>query len=74
VPGTEAVQQGFGKRHDNPKKIKYPFDVIIPLGQKVIAENWHWVAADFEQEKRSKPVLREASKALLTFKRGSAVR
>jgi hypothetical protein len=67
---SEAVQQGFGKRHDNSTKIKHPFDVISPVGQKVIAENWAWVAADLEQEKRSKPILKEASTALESFKKG----
>ena len=66
----KAVQQGLGKRHDNPKKIKHPFDVISPLGQKVFAENWAWIAADLEGEKRSKPILREASKTLEGFKKG----
>jgi hypothetical protein len=65
-----AVQQGFGKRHDNPTKIKHPFDVISPLGQKVIAENWTWVAADLEGEKRSNTEIQIASEALSTFKKG----
>jgi hypothetical protein len=66
----QAVQEGFGKRHDNPKKYRYPFDVISPLGQKVVADNWHWVVTDFDQEKHSKPILREASAALASFKKG----
>lgn len=65
-----AVRLGLGKRHDNPKRFKYPFDVISPLGQRIVAENWHWVAADLHKEKRSKPILREASEALATFKKG----
>jgi len=64
-----AVQQGLGKRHDNPKKIKYPFDVISPLGQKIIAENWAWVLTDLEGEKRSNPQIQVASEALTTFKK-----
>jgi hypothetical protein len=67
---ARAVQLGLGKRHDKPKKHQYPFDVISPLGQKIIAENWDLVVADFEQEKQSKPILREASLALARFKQG----
>ncbi|KLK93671.1 hypothetical protein AA309_07395 [Microvirga vignae] len=48
----KAVALGCGKRHDNPKKIKHPFDVIGPLGQKVIAENLGWVMEDMTQEKQ----------------------
>ena len=42
--------------------------MISPLGQKIIAESWDWVVADLEQEKQSKPLLREASEALKRFK------
>ena len=45
----KAVALGYGKRHDNPKKIKHPFDVISPLGQKVVAENLGWVMEDMDQ-------------------------
>jgi hypothetical protein len=65
---AKAVQLGLGKRHDKPKKHRYPFDVISPLGQKIIAENWDWVGADLEQEKQSKPLRLEASQALESFK------
>jgi hypothetical protein len=64
----KAVALGYGKRHDNPKKIKHPFDVISPLGQKIIAENLGWVMEDMDQEKRSKPQFQVASQALATFK------
>jgi hypothetical protein len=67
---AKAVQLGLGKRHDKPKKHRYPFDVISPLGQKIIAENWDWVVADLDQEKQSKPLLREAIEALTRFKQG----
>ena len=66
----KAVALGYGKRHDRPKKIKYPFDVIAPLGQKVIAENWAWVVADLEHEKHSKPQMQTASEVLAAFKEG----
>ena len=64
----KAVALGYGKRHDNPKKIKHPFDVISPLGQKVIAENVGWVMEDMDHEKRSKPQLLIASQILEGFK------
>lgn len=64
----KAVALGYGKRHDNPKKIKHPFDVISPLGQKVVAENLGWVMGDMDQEKRSKPQLLVASQAFESFK------
>jgi hypothetical protein len=66
---ARAIEQGFGKRHDNPKKHQYPFDVISPLGQQIIAENWDWVVTDLEQKKRSTPRLRAASDALEEFKK-----
>ncbi|MBM6582904.1 hypothetical protein ILT44_22110 [Microvirga sp. BT689] len=65
---TRAVQLGLGKRHDKPKKHQYPFDVISPLGQKVIAQNLGWVMEDMDEEKQSKPQLQAASQALKTFK------
>ncbi|WP_262296961.1 hypothetical protein [Microvirga sesbaniae] len=66
----KAVRLGLGQRHDNPKRFKDPFDVISPLGQKILAENWHWVAADLQQAKQSKPIVRETSKALARLKEG----
>jgi hypothetical protein len=70
---THAIAQGFGKRHDNPKKHQHPFDVISPLGQQIIAENWGWVIADLEQDRRSTPRLRAASGALEEFRKSRAV-
>src|SRR5690606_25251238 len=35
----EAVQRGYGKRHDNPRKGKWAFDVLSPEGQKLVREN-----------------------------------
>lgn len=64
----KAVALGYGKRHDNPKKIKHPFDVISPMGQKVVAQNLGWVTEDMDQEKRSKPQIQVASQALEGFK------
>jgi hypothetical protein len=67
---ANAIEQGFGKRHDNPKKHQHPFDVISPLGQQIIAENWDWIVTDLEQDKRSTPRLRAASDALEEFRKG----
>jgi hypothetical protein len=64
----KAVALGYGRRHDFPQKQKYPFDVISPLGQKVIAQNLGWVMEDMDQDKRSKPQLQVASQALESFK------
>jgi hypothetical protein len=66
----KAVASGYGRRHDFPKSHKYPFDVISPFGQEIVAENWRWVAADLQQEKRSKPILKEASDAMASLKEG----
>jgi hypothetical protein len=64
----KAVELGYGRRHDFPKKHKYPFDVISPLGQRVIAENWEWLLADMAEEEHSKAILWEASEAMASFK------
>jgi hypothetical protein len=44
--------------------------VISPLGQRVVAETWEWLLADMAEEKAWKPILREASAALESFKKG----
>ena len=49
-----AVERGFGKRHDSPKK-GHPFDVLSPLGQSVIAEAWDDTVADYEAEDLDAP-------------------
>jgi hypothetical protein len=67
---SKAIALGYGRRHDFPKKHRHPFDVISPLGQKAIAENWEWLIADIAEEKSGKPILREASAALESFKKG----
>ncbi|WP_404292414.1 hypothetical protein ACD578_08950 [Microvirga sp. RSM25] len=67
---SKAVALGYGRRHDFPKKHRHPFDVISPLGQKVIAENWERLIADMAEEKAGKPILKEASAALESFKKG----
>jgi hypothetical protein len=64
----KAVHLGYGRRHDFPKRHKYPFDMISPLGQKVIAENWEWLLTDIAEEKQSKPKLKAASAALSAAK------
>jgi hypothetical protein len=63
-----AVEQGLGKRIDKPRKSKYPFDVISPEGQKLIAENWQAVVAEMNIEKVATPLLRAASDGLTHFR------
>jgi len=45
------VEAGIGLRHDNPKS-GYPFDVISPEGQRLIASEWSEAAEDYEADCR----------------------
>ncbi|WP_406853796.1 hypothetical protein ABEG18_14640 [Alsobacter sp. KACC 23698] len=69
----EAVAMGYGKRL-TPKRTKngklYPFDVISPLGQALIASLWDEARAEVEAAKRSKPSVRAAEARLWSFAEG----
>jgi hypothetical protein len=65
-----AVQQGLGKRIDKSKRSKWPFDVLSPEGQRLIAENWDANLRDLELEKVTTPLLQAASDGLPRFKNG----
>lgn len=61
------VEAGIGLRHDNPKS-GYPFDVISPEGQRLIASVWSEAAEDCEADCRKEvevPIIRAS---LATFK------
>lgn len=62
-----AVHRGFGKRHDRPKRGRYPFDVISPLGQTLIKQAWTDVVADLDGEVSGDPEVCEAQNALTIF-------
>jgi len=62
-----AIEQGLGIRHDKPKRSKWPFDVISPEGQKLIASVWHETVADLERERLCDPLVRSADAALKEF-------
>jgi len=62
-----AVEKGLGKRHDKPKS-GYPFDVISPLGQQLVAQVWDATVEDYEAELRSDSQIDEARAALNAFK------
>jgi hypothetical protein len=63
-----AVEQGLGIRHDRPKRSKWPFDVISPKGQELIALIWDKTISDLECERLSDPLVRSADTALQEFK------
>jgi predicted XRE-type DNA-binding protein len=63
-----AVQQGLGKRIDKSKRSKYPFDVLSPEGQKLIASVWQETVNDLERERLSDPLVQSADAALQAFK------
>jgi hypothetical protein len=63
----EAVEKGYGKRHDNPKSGR-AFDVISPLGQQLVAEIWDETVADYEADLRKDSKIDEARDALAAFK------
>lgn len=63
-----AVEQGLGKRIDKAKNSKWPFDVISPEGQRLIALVWRETVTDFERERLSEPIVRSADAALQAFK------
>jgi hypothetical protein len=62
-----AVAQGLGKRIDKPRS-GFPFDVISPLGQLLIAQVWDETVADLEQERCGDLQIEEAQAALAAFK------
>lgn len=65
---AHAVEQGLGKRIEKARKSKWPFDVISPEGQRLIASIWHETVADLEHERLSDPLVQAADAALQAFK------
>lgn len=63
----EAVRRGLGKRHDKPKSGKYPFDVLSPAGQALIASRWQETIAALDASAQHDPLLREARSALSDY-------
>jgi hypothetical protein len=47
----DAVNKGYGKRHDRPKHGKYPFDVLSPAGQKLVADGLDVALAQLEDRR-----------------------
>jgi hypothetical protein len=67
------VTAGIGLRHDRPKS-GYPFDVISPKGQGMIASAWSSAADDYEQEGQQQPLIvrvRADIDAFKALRRGS---
>lgn len=62
-----AVARGYGKRHDRRKRGKYPFDVISPLGQSLVAEAWTETVTDLEAEVSGDVEIADARKDLSAF-------
>lgn len=60
------VTAGIGLRHDRPKS-GYPFDVISPKGQGMIASAWSGAADDYEQEGRQEPLIVRVRADLAAF-------
>ena len=61
------VQAGIGLRHDNPKS-GYPFDVISPEGQRLIASVWCETVEDYETECRKDTEVPVIRASLAAFK------
>ncbi len=61
----EAESKGYGKRHDKPKHGKYPFDVLSPAGQKLVADGLE--AALTQLEERRVPRAQEMRLALESY-------
>jgi hypothetical protein len=63
-----AVEQGLGKRIDKSRNSKWPFDVISPEGQRLIAMAWDETVTDLERERLSDPIVHTADAVLQRFK------
>ncbi|CAJ0892718.1 hypothetical protein AMST5_04243 [freshwater sediment metagenome] len=63
----EAVAQGLGKRHDKPKNGGYPFDVISPAGQALIADKWQEAVDGLEARRLMVPEVTEAKAAITGY-------
>lgn len=61
------VEVGIGLRHDNPKS-GYPFDVISPAGQSLIASVWSETAKDYEADCREDAEVPLVRASLAAFK------
>ncbi|MEZ0058944.1 hypothetical protein ABIF26_004452 [Bradyrhizobium elkanii] len=59
------VERGLGFRHDNPRS-RYPFDVLSPKCQALIAEAWDDTVADLDSE--AAPTMHRAKAALDAFR------
>jgi hypothetical protein len=63
-----AIEQGLGKRIDKSRNSKWPFDVISPEGQRLIAMAWDETVTDLERERLSDPIVHTADAVLQRFK------
>ena len=61
-----AVEKGLGIRHDKPKS-GYPFDVLSPVAQELIAQVWDETVEDYEASVRAQAGVEEARAALKAF-------
>lgn len=61
------VEAGIGLRHDNPTS-GYPFDVISPEGQSLIASVWSATAEDYEAECRNDAAVSFIRASLAAFR------
>lgn len=64
----EFVQRGYGHRIDG-KGRKHPFDVLSPLAQQLIDEQWEQARIEVEEERTSSPHMAAAASALADFKK-----
>jgi hypothetical protein len=64
-----AVERGYGKRIDRPKRSKWPFDVLSPEGQRLIDETWEVTVADMQSDLEKDSSTGTASTALDHFKK-----
>jgi hypothetical protein len=68
-----AVIRGLGRRHDNPKRSRYPFDVISPEGQRLVADAWNQAITELVREVSENPERAAAAEALTSFQQHRSV-
>ena len=62
-----AVQRGLGKRFEAVGKRKYPFDVLSPEAQALIAQEWERAIQELAAEKNSSERTRAALRHFTEF-------
>jgi hypothetical protein len=62
-----AVAKGLGIRHDKPKRSRFAFDALSPLGQSLIDQVWDETVRDYEADQRKDTRVDKAGSALAAY-------